>query len=221
MSDQYSLNTNPYAFLSGRGNVLMGEAKYDDATSISNWRQKNAEDKTVLYRGDVYWELGFANPKITLDAAKVRSPVVFMPYEEDACTYMKIQPNAAIFFTSQLSGCNVYVATITGNANAGVWVFHANANSSKGDDNNRVKRLMAEKARNQLGGSSWDLSLERGTHANYKVGDASGIFFGQTVVSVADKQSAWGFYLYKIDGSIIRLASSVAGTNATATFTAS
>jgi hypothetical protein len=207
---------NPKSFLNGKKNVTMGEPYVADAKS-SGWLTEPHADQ-VQFGGTRAFDAGFqdATSKVTVAPAPngAKSPVRFLPFQPDKVTCMKIDPTASVAFTSQLSGCNIYVSSIGGD----VWMFHANANDNSADaaSNDVAKRRMAEAARNRLGGNRWDLMLERnGGQAFYKPGNAIGVFFGQKVIGVGGG-SGWGFYLCTPDGLIHRLASSVAATNATA-----
>lgn len=209
------LAANPKSFLNGKLGVTMGEPYVADAKS-SGWLTEPQADQ-VQFGGTRAFDANFqdAPPKVTMAATPTgaKSPVRFLPFQPDKVTCMKIDPAASAVFTSQLSGCNIYVSSIGGD----IWMFHANANDNSADAaaNDTAKRRMAEAARNRLGGNTWDLMLERnGGLAFYKPGTAVGVFFGQKVVAVGGG-SGWGFYLYTPDGIIHRLASSVAATNAT------
>jgi hypothetical protein len=213
MSEALSLAGNPKSVLNGKRNVQMGEPY---VAVPGAWRSTPAANQ-IQFDGtkcfDVGW-MGAPVAKVTVapSPGTSRSPTRFLPFQEDKVTCMMVDPGASAVFTSQLTGCNIYVSTIGGD----VWLFHANANGTVGDNNanNRAKRTLAEAARSRLGGTSWDLSLERGVQPFYPAGSAAGIFFGQKVVAVGGG-SGWGFYLYTVDGIVHRLASSIAGTNAT------
>ena len=214
MSDKYRVNTNPLSWLSSQtGSVTIGEPYVADTTG---WRTVET-DKRWRFNSTKKFELGVTmvgtNPKITVAAAVGKSPIRFLPFRESGVAYMKLDDSASVVFTSQLTGCNMYVATVGGD----VWVFHANANDvTDSAGNTRLKRSRAQDALQQAGGNTFDLSLERGFASYYQAGTAAGIFFGQKVTKVQNGKSAWGFYLYNpYDHQVHRLASSVAGTNAT------
>ena len=213
MSDMM-LAANPRDFLASKKPV---EIKDPYVPNPAGWFTTET-DTQWRYVGtrpfDPKWEgansLSFIKFTVLPEVAK--SAVRFLPFREDKVTYMKIDPEATVVYTSQLSGCNVYVSTV----GSDVWLFHANANATKADGNavnNATKRTMAMAARTRAGGTDWDLKLERGMEDFYPEGAAVGVFFGQKVV--LGGKSGWGFYLLDLDGKIHRFASSVAGTNAT------
>jgi hypothetical protein len=210
MSEAMQLAGNPQAFLAGKQNVTIGEPFVADP---QGWITNNNDD-TLMFGGTKYFDARWigAESRIRVEATGSSSPCRFLPFQPDRCTYMEVDSAASAVFTSQLSGCNIYVSTVNG----AIWLFHANANAATGsnDANNNTKRALAQRARQRVRGMGWDLSLERGVQAFYPAGAAVGIFFGQKVGRVAGG-SGWGFYLYTLDGQVHRLASNQAGTNAT------
>ena len=109
----------------------------------------------------------------------------------------------------------MYVKTIAGGANAGIWLFHTNANATPGlVPGNAVKQGLRNGALAALGTAGpCDIDMERG---QYPGGAQGGIFFGQKVVHALTGAFAWGFYFYDpLAGQVHALASTVAGTNAT------
>ena len=209
------LAANPVGFFKNNPGIQIGEPYVADALS-SGWLTEVTKTQ-LSYRGDKHFDLDFVPApvlKVLVRPAPpgAKSPTRFLPFRPDCVSWMRIDPTATTVYTAQLSGCNMYVSTI----GTDVWLFHTNANTEADDAANaRKKRSMAEAVRTRLGGTSWDLSLERGVQPFYQVGVAAGIFFGQKVVSTKSGNSAWGFYLYTPDGHVHRIASSVGATNAT------
>jgi len=138
--------------------------------------------------------------EVTVVAAGEKSPTRFLPWEDNGCTFFKIDDNADIVWTTQLSGCNMYVYKTTGQG-GGVWLFHANsnANTANAAANNMAKRTLAAAARNHVTGAGnglWDLSLERGVQSFYPAGAAAGIFFGQRTKAIGDADDQWEWSLF-------------------------
>lgn len=209
MPSNYELNTNLLAFLKKQAKQFLF---FEDGVSkLPNFGTSTGRNM-MLYDGTQPFELNMKGGHLYAKPSSIASPVRYLPWvTPKGVAYMKIDPNAHIVTTAQLSGCNMYVAKIGGDT----WLFHASDNS-RIVTNEFFKRIMAEKAMRSLRGTSFCLSLEKGRQTFYPKTRCGGVFLGQKVVKTVDGTSAWGFYFFDVHRmKIHRLASSDAGTNAT------
>lgn len=213
-------NSDLYEFLHGAGRkwqMAAGQTLYPDNRIFAELAHSHRFDGALPIKLTTDKDNAAISVSLADGGALAKSEVRFLPFRENEVTYMKIDEHASIFTTSGLSGCNIYVCTITDGAQKGTWVFHANSNDNKDDAkaNNASKEGLALTVRNVLGGGAWDLKLERHAVAYYK--KCGGIFFAQKVVK--DIKSPWGFYYYDLfSGKVHTMASSQPHTNRTLAF---
>jgi hypothetical protein len=216
MSDLYSASVNPRHFLQGRQgwqSTADPQALIQGIAAVGGVQQTATR---ILFDGTIPYSIVSADGSyLRLDRTPGPSPIRFLPFRPNHVTYQRVDPAASVIFTAALSGCNMYVKTIVGGANAGIWLFHTNANATPGlvagNGAKQVHRNGALAALVAVG--VCDINMERG---NYPGGAQGGIFFGQKVTHTITGASDWGFYLYDpVAGQVHALASTVAGTNAT------
>ncbi|SMF18163.1 hypothetical protein SAMN02745866_01200 [Alteromonadaceae bacterium Bs31] len=217
MSDLYRASVNPRQFLQGKAgwqSTADPVSLFRGITAIGGVQQTA---NRILFDGTIAYRINSAAHNfLRMDLVGGLSPIRFLPFKPNHVTYQQVDPAASLIFTSALSGCNMYVKTITAGVNAGVWLFHANANATPGlVTGNGIKRVYRNGALAALGapGGACDINMERG---NYPGGAQGGIFFGQKVAHATTGAPAWGFYFYNpITGQVHPLISTVAATNAT------
>jgi len=216
MSDLYSASVNPRQFLQGKAGWQCTSDPAAMAAGIAGVGGVQQTADRILFDGTIAYNIVSADGNyLRIDRAVGASPIRFLPFRPDHVTYQQVDPNASVIFTAALSGCNMYVKTITGGPNAGTWLFHTNANTTPAVlVGNGVKQVQRNGALTAIGAvGACDISMERG---NYPGGAQGGIFFGQKVVHAVTGAGAWGFYFYDpVAGQVHALASTVAHTNAT------
>jgi len=132
---------------------------------------------TYRFPNGVSFEARMSNDGHQLDlsmaAVGTTTAVRFLPWGENATTYMQLDDAATIWFTGPLSGCNVYSAGDGKN----IWVIHANSNANAGNvqANNNAKRTTALNFAATLGAAHplWG-HLERGQNGYAGLGFAFG-----------------------------------------------
>ncbi|PCJ45187.1 MAG: hypothetical protein COA99_05335 [Moraxellaceae bacterium] len=197
MSDKYALNTNPAAwFRSKRPSCLI---RFPHQSGSIPKESLGGNIFRVTSK-PVEVDMVGSFLEVTVSGDGNKSPARFLPWEDNGCAFFKIDDSADIVWTTQLSGCNMYVYKTTG-PGGGIWLFHSNSNASASDaaENNLAKRTLAGAARNHVTGTGdglWDLSLERGVQPFYPAGAAAGIFFGQRTKSVNGGDDRWEFSLF-------------------------
>ena len=83
--------------------------------------------------------------------------ICFLPWAENAVTYVRIPGSAKTFFTGPLSGCSIYIGEGT---DGSLWAFHANRNGIE----NRQRNAAVKQAMTALTIKGLNITV-RGKHA--------------------------------------------------------